>query len=180
MLSKEVIEMKPANEVRITKDGRIFIDGLEFLPASSVQINIIPDTLFEIAFGTYEWSRVVENRFGKEKVWHANPSRPKTSPEARYLSGGGISFGGVKFPGGYYFLPSERSGELLIYVCAYRLNVDDADPPYSGECPEWRIPRIRDSETKWNKNKKIMGDWFLPTFVAVATTIAVRWLLNSR
>lgn len=154
------------------------MDGLEFLPASSVQINIIPDTLLEIALGTYEWSKVIEDRFGKEKVWHTNPSRTETASEARYLPGGGISFDGVKIPGGYSFLPSERHGELLIYVCAYKLIVDNAAPPYSGEYPEWNTPCIRDPETKWEKFKKIMGDWFLPTFVAVATTILVRLLLG--
>lgn len=172
--------MEPANEVRITRDGRIFVDEFEFLPVSSIQINIVPDTLLEIALGTYEWSKVVEDRFGKEKVWQTNPSRTETASEARYLPGGGISFDGVKLPGGYCFLPSERRGELLICVCAYKLIVDNAAPPYSGEYPEWNAPRIRDPETKWDKFKKIMGDWFLPTFVAVVTTIAAHWLLNLR
>lgn len=170
--------MKPANEVRITKDGRIFVDGLEFLPASSVRINIVPDTLFEIALGTYEWSKVVENRFGKEKVWHTNPTRTETASEARYLPGGGISFDGVKLPGGYSFLPSERRGELLIYVCAYKLIVDNATPPYTGEYPEWNTPRIRDPETKWDKFKEFFGEYLVPILVSVATTVLVRKALG--
>ena len=170
--------MKPANEVRITRDGRIFADNFEVLSVSSVRIDAVPDTLFEITLGTYEWSRVVENRFGRDKVWHRNRFQVDLAPEARYLSGDGVAFDGVRVPGGYYFRPSERRGELLMYICACKLIVDGAVPPYSGEYPEWNTPRIRDPKTRWDKFKEFFGEFLVPILVSVATTVLVRKALG--
>lgn len=170
--------MNPANEVRITRDGRIFADNFEVLSVSSVRIDIVPDTLFEITLGTYEWSMVVEDRFGKEKVWHRNRFRAELAPEARYMPGGGISFGSIRVPGGYYFRPSERRGELLMCICACKLIVDNAVPPYSGEYPEWDTPRIRDQKTRWDKFKEFFGEYLVPILVSVATTVLVRKALG--
>lgn len=165
--------MTPANEIYITKDGSVFADGVKIPAVSSFRVGSDTDVLFEVLVGTYNWSCVVEERCGTETLWHENRYAEKTSPEARILPDG-ISLGGVKLPGGYYFKPSERQGELLIFFSAFKLSIDSLTPPYSGKYPVWNFPCFPEPE----KRSRFMGGWLLPIFAAAAAAIAVRLLLG--
>nr|DAT45039.1 MAG TPA: hypothetical protein [Caudoviricetes sp.] len=165
--------MTPANEICITKNGSVFADGVEIPSVSSIRACIVSDMLVEVLVGTYNWSCVIEQHCGAETLWHKNRYAEKTSPEARILPDG-ISLGGVKLPGGYYFKPSGKQGELLIFFSAFKLSIDSLTPPYSGKYPVWSFPCFPEPE----KRSRFMGGWLLPIFAAAAAAIAVRLLLG--
>ena len=133
--------MTPANEIYITKNGSVFADGVEIPSVSSIRACIVSDMLVEVSIGTYNWSCVVEERFGAEKLWHKNRYAAQMSPEARILPDG-ISLGGVNLPGGYYFKPSGKQGELLIFFSAFKLSIDSLTPAVFRQVSGMEFPMI--------------------------------------
>lgn len=122
--------MTPANEFRITKDHRAYVDNVEFPFLTGIELKLEPAEPIEILLRTFAWKIVIESDDNTRVQTYPTPNAEPCS-EFRVTKDGHVLFDGAELSGVCgYCVDVDHCGdvELVLRVLVKTLDVESFSP----------------------------------------------------